>query len=106
MLLPRTFLHLSLIRRELQQWYAPLACRRQEKRPSISRLPVHGTGSTNETCIHQKNHSSILALCGHRCLITPSDCFLHLSTSKDRFIHPRTMGRPGTLDGRPGGHLL
>ena len=33
MFLPRGFFHLSLLRRELQQWHAPIACRRQEKKP-------------------------------------------------------------------------
>ena len=31
---------ISLLRRELRQWYAPVVCRRQEKRPFTSGPPV------------------------------------------------------------------
>ena len=31
---------ISILHRELQQWYAPIVCRRQEKRPFISGPPA------------------------------------------------------------------
>ena len=39
-MLPREFHYVSLLRRELQEWWAPIACRRQEIRPSIPGPPV------------------------------------------------------------------